>query len=302
MSPQPDNISLTGITGETVVVVAGKSQSKDIILRFLRNKAAVVGILIALVLVLCALFPSFFTSYDPIKQDIGVRLLPPNSAHIFGTDEFGRDVYARVVYGCRISMMIGLISVAISCFFGVIIGAISGFYSGRIDNILMRGIDIIMAIPNTLLGISIVAALGPSVTNLIIAISIGSIASYARVTRVSVLSVKDTEFIEAAYATGANDFRIIWKYILPNCLAPIIVQATMNIAIAIMTATGLSFLGLGVPAPTPEWGTMASSARTYIRDFWWLVTFPGLAIMAAAFSFNLFGDGLRDALDPKLKR
>ena len=166
----------------------------------------------------------------------------------------------------------------------------------------MRFIDILMAIPNTLLGISIVAALGPSIRNLIIAIAIGSISAYARITRVSVLSVKDTEYVEAAYATGASDARIIWKYVLPNCLAPIIVQATMSIATAIMTATGLSFLGLGVPAPTPEWGSMASSARSFFRDYWWLVTFPGLAIMASAFAFNLAGDGLRDALDPKLKR
>ena len=165
----------------------------------------------------------------------------------------------------------------------------------------MRFIDILMAIPNTLLGISIVAALGNSIPNLIIALSIGSIAGYARVVRVSVLSTKGTEYVEAAYATGASDARIIFKYILPNCLAPIIVQATMSVATTIMTATGLSFLGLGVPAPTPEWGAMASSSRAYIRDYWWLVTFPGLAIMLTAFSFNLFGDGLRDALDPKLK-
>ena len=165
----------------------------------------------------------------------------------------------------------------------------------------MRFIDILMAIPNTLLGISIVAALGNSIPNLIIALSIGSIAGYARVVRVSVLSTKGMEYVEAAYATGASDARIIFKYILPNCLAPIIVQATMSVATTIMTATGLSFLGLGVPAPTPEWGAMASSSRAYIRDYWWLVTFPGIAIMITAFSFNLFGDGLRDALDPKLK-
>ncbi len=287
---------------DNYVVVAGRGQWKEVVLRFLCNKAAVFGMVIVLILIVCSLFPSLFTSYDPIKQNLAERLLPPSGDHWFGTDEFGRDIFARVVYGCRTSMSIGIISVTISCIIGVIIGAVSGFYSGVVDNLLMRLIDVLMAIPNTLLGISIVAALGPSVTNLIIAISIGSISSYARVTRVSVLSVKDTEFVEAAYATGASDKRIIWKYIIPNCMAPIIVQATMSIATAIMTATGLSFLGLGVPAPTPEWGAMASSARTYIRDYWWLVTFPGLAIMAAAFSFNLFGDGLRDALDPKLKR
>jgi peptide/nickel transport system permease protein len=283
------------------VSVGGHGQGKDIIKRFMRNRAAVFGLAVALLLIFCVLFPQVFTKYDPIKQNYRETFMAPGPGHIFGTDEFGRDIFARVIYGCRTSMEIGLIAVVISCVIGVVIGAISGFYSGITDNLLMRFIDILMAIPNTLLGISIVAALGNSIPNLIIAIAIGSISGYARVTRVSVLCTKNMEYVEAAYATGASDFRIIFKYILPNCLAPIIVQATMSIATAIMTATGLSFLGLGVPAPTPEWGAMASSARAYIRDCWWLVTFPGLAIMTAAFSFNLFGDGLRDALDPKLK-
>ena len=282
--------------------IARKSQSKEIAVRFLHNGAAVVGLIIALVLIFCALFPQAITSYDPIEMNFAESYLPPSSTHLFGTDDYGRDIFTRVVYGCRYSLAIGLISVAVSCAIGVFLGSIAGFYGGVMDNILMRFIDILMAIPNTLLGISIVAALGPSLTNLIIAITIGSISGYARITRVAILSVKDMEYVEAAYATGASDARIIWKYILPNCLAPIIVQATMSIATAIMTSTGLSFLGLGVPAPTPEWGTMASDARSLFRDYPWLVAFPGLAIMSAAFSFNLFGDGLRDALDPKLKR
>jgi peptide/nickel transport system permease protein len=286
---------------EKAVSITKRSQNKEIIIRFLRNKAAVLGLIIVVVLIFCMLFPTALTSYDPIKQNFSERFVPPNREHLFGTDEFGRDIFTRVVYGCRTSLRIGLISVGISCIIGVLIGSIAGFYGGVIDSIFMRCIDVLMAIPNTLLGISIVAALGQSITNLIIAISIGSISGYARITRVSVLTVKDLEYVEAARATGSSNARIIIKYILPNCLAPIIVHATMSIAVAIMTATGLSFLGLGVPAPTPEWGSMASSARAYIRDYWWLVTFPGLAIMASAFSFNLFGDGLRDALDPKLK-
>lgn len=249
-----------------------------------------------------SVFPYVYSlSCIPIEQDLRNRFAAPSSEHYFGTDEYGRDIFARVIYGCRTSMEIGLLSVAASCIIGVIIGAVAGFYGGITDNLFMRFIDILMAIPNTLLGISIVAALGNSIPNLIIALSIGSIAGYARVVRVSVLSTKGMEYVEAAYATGASDARIIFKYILPNCLAPIIVQATMSVATTIMTATGLSFLGLGVPAPTPEWGAMASSSRAYIRDYWWLVTFPGIAIMITAFSFNLFGDGLRDALDPKLK-
>lgn len=298
MKPRKQN----NASADDAVMVAKRGQSREIIGRFLQNKAAVCGLVIAAILIFCALFPQLLTSYDPLKQDLSVTFQPPSAEHWFGTDDQGRDIFARVVYGCRYSLSIGLISVVISCVIGVFLGAASGYYSGTVDNVIMRFIDILMAIPNTLLGISIVAALGPSIRNLIIAIAIGSISAYARITRVSVLSVKDTEYVEAAYATGASDARIIWKYVLPNCLAPIIVQATMSIATAIMTATGLSFLGLGVPAPTPEWGSMASSARSFFRDYWWLVTFPGLAIMASAFAFNLAGDGLRDALDPKLKR
>ena len=298
MKPRKQN----NASADDAVMVAKRGQSREIIGRFLQNKAAVCGLVIAAILIFCALFPQLLTSYDPLKQDLSVTFQPPSAEHWFGTDDQGRDIFARVVYGCRYSLSIGLISVVISGVIGVFLGAVSGYYSGTVDNVIMRFIDILMAIPNTLLGISIVAALGPSIRNLIIAIAIGSISAYARITRVSVLSVKDTEYVEAAYATGASDARIIWKYVLPNCLAPIIVQATMSIATAIMTATGLSFLGLGVPAPTPEWGSMASSARSFFRDYWWLVTFPGLAIMASAFAFNLAGDGLRDALDPKLKR
>ena len=298
MKPRKQN----NASADDAVMVAKRGQSREIIGRFLQNKAAVCGLVIAAILIFCALFPQLLTSYDPLKQDLSVTFQPPSAEHWFGTDDQGRDIFARVVYGCRYSLSIGLISVVISCVIGVFLGAVSGYYSGTVDNVIMRFIDILMAIPNTLLGISIVAALGPSIRNLIIAIAIGSISAYARITRVSVLSVKATEYVEAAYATGASDARIIWKYVLPNCLAPIIVQATMSIATAIMTATGLSFLGLGVPAPTPEWGSMASSARSFFRDYWWLVTFPGLAIMASAFAFNLAGDGLRDALDPKLKR
>lgn len=283
------------------IVIKKRSKSGEIISRFLRNKAAVLGLIIIALLIFCALFPQAVTPYDPIKQSLAQRFIAPNSEHYFGTDEFGRDVFSRVVYGCQTSLKIGLISMCISCLIGTIIGCTAGFYGGIVNNILMRGVDILMAVPVVLLGMSIVAALGQSIFNLILAIAIGSIAPYARLICVSVLSVKEQEYIEAARATGASDIRIIMKYIIPNCMAPIIVQATMSIATSILSATALSFLGLGVPAPTPEWGSMASAARTYIRDYWWLATYPGLAIMASVFAFNLFGDGLRDALDPKLK-
>lgn len=284
-----------------VVSIGKSSQAKEIISRFMRNKTAVLGLVIAALLIFAAIFPQVLTPYDPLEQNYSETFLPPSSEHPFGTDEFGRDVFARVVYGSRISLKIGLISVSISCIIGTILGSIAGYYGNILDDILMRAIDIIMAIPNTMLGISIMAALGQSVNNLIFALSIGTIPVFARLVRVSIQSVKGQEYVEAAIATGASDLRIILKYILPNCMAPIIVQFTMGIATSILNATGLSFLGLGVPAPTPEWGAMASSARGFIRDYWWMITFPGLAIMATAFSFNTLGDGLRDTLDPKLK-
>lgn len=283
------------------ITIKKKSQAREIITRFLRNRTALLGLIIIVLMVFCALFPQIITHYDPIEQSLREQFIAPNSTHLFGTDEFGRDVFTRVVYGCRTSLLIGVTAVAISGVIGIILGCISGFYGGIADNLMMRGIDILMAVPIILLGMSIAAAFGQSVLNLTIAIAMASIAPYARLVRVSVLSVKEKEYVEAARATGANDLRIIMKYILPNCMAPIIVHATMNIASAILSATALSFLGLGVPAPTPEWGSMISAARAYVRDYWWLVTFPGIAIMAAVFSFNLFGDGLRDALDPKLK-
>ena len=277
-------------------------QFGDIARRFMRNKAAVFGLIIILFLVFCAIFPQLIATHDYSKMVYSERLQAPSSSHIFGTDDSGRDIYSRVVYGCRVSLMIGLISVSIAAFVGVILGCLAGFYGSTTDNILMRIVDVLMAIPQTLLGISIVAALGASMSNLILAIGIGAIPAFARIVRSSVLTVKDQEYVEAARATGASSLRIILKYILPNCMAPLIVQVTMNIATAILTAAGLSFIGLGVPPPTPEWGSMLSSARNILRDYWYTAVFPGLAIMVTVFSFNLFGDGLRDALDPRLKQ
>lgn len=280
----------------------GNGMLKNITRRLLRNKAAILGLVTILILVFSAIFADQITQYGFDEQALRQRFLPPSFEHFFGTDELGRDIFTRIIYGSRTSLMVGAIAVTISSVTGTILGAISGYYGNRIDNIIMRFIDILLAIPNILLAISIAATLGPGIVNVMIAVGISSIPGYARLVRASVMSLRDQEFIQAAKSIGANDFRIITKHILPNCFAPIIVQATMSIAIAILSAAALSFLGLGVQPPTPEWGSMLSGGRAYIRDYWWVVTFPGLAIMVTVFAFNLFGDGLRDALDPRLKQ
>jgi peptide/nickel transport system permease protein len=278
-----------------------RGQFREILRRFAKNKAAVLGFAVILVMVICSLFPAVIAPYGYDDQQLSRRFVSPGKEYLFGTDEFGRDIFSRVVYGCRISLSIGLISVTISCLLGIILGCVAGYYGDLVDNILMRIVDIMLAIPNILLALSIVAALGTGFFNLMLAIGIGAVPGYARIVRASILSVKEQEFVEAARATGASDLRIIMQHILPNCMAPIIVQATMSIANAVLSAAALSFIGLGINPPTPEWGAMLSAGRSYIRDYWFVVTFPGLAIMITVFAFNLFGDGLRDALDPRLK-
>jgi len=227
---------------------------------------------------------------------------PPSATHLLGTDEFGRDVLSRLIFGAKISLQVGLIAVSISLLIGGTIGAISGYFGGRMDNILMRIMDIQLAIPTILLAIVISSALGPGLFNLMVAVGITSIPRFARLMRSSVLSIKGQEFIEAARAMGASHLRIILMYILPNCAAPLIVQSTLSVAAAILYTATLSFLGLGIQPPFPEWGGMLSSARPYIRNSGYLSIFPGLAIMITIVALNCIGDGLRDALDPKQKR
>ena len=237
-----------------------------------------------------------------IKQNLSQRLQAPSAAHWLGTDEFGRDIFARLVHGTRVSLQVGIIAVGISIVIGGILGAIAGYYGGKLDNIIMRIMDIFLAVPSILLAIAIVSALGPSILNLMLAISISSVPSYARIVRASVLSIRDQEFIEAAKAIGASNTRIIFRHIIPNSLAPVIVQATLGVASAILSTAGLSFIGLGIQPPAPEWGSMLSGGRQYLRYAWWVTTFPGVAIMITILSLNLLGDGLRDALDPRLKQ
>lgn len=271
--------------------------------RLKRNKMAIAGLIILLVLILLAIFADFIADYEgvAIKQDTSIRLQGPSVEHWFGTDNFGRDIFARVVHGARISLSVGIIAVSGALVIGGFLGAIAGYYGGNLDNIIMRIMDIFLAIPSILLAIAIVSALGSSLVNLMVAVGISSIPSYARIVRSSVITVKDEEFIEAARAVGANDGRIILRHIIPNSLAPIIVQATLGVAGAILSAAGLSFLGLGMPRPRPEWGSMLSDGRDYMRQAPHIVMFPGIAIMITILSLNLLGDGLRDALDPRLR-
>lgn len=281
-----------------------RSQWVEVWRRLKRNKMAVLGLVILIILVLLALFADVIANYDEvvIKQNLAHRLQGPSAAHWLGTDEFGRDIFARLIHGTRVSLQVGIVAVGISIVIGGILGAVAGYYGGKLDNTIMRIMDIFLAVPSILLAIAIVSALGPSIINLMLAISISSVPSYARIVRASVLSIRDQEFIEAAKAIGASNTRIIFRHIIPNSLAPVIVQATLGVASAILSTAGLSFIGLGIQPPAPEWGSMLSGGRQYLRYAWWVTTFPGVAIMITILSLNLLGDGLRDALDPRLKQ
>ena len=271
--------------------------------RLLKNKGAMFGLVFMVGLVLMAIFADFLYDYDTqvIAQNIQDRLIHPCMAHPFGTDEFGRDLLARIVHGSRMSLVVSFTSVAISLAVGGVLGTISGYFGGMIDDIIMRITDILLAIPMTLFAIVIVAALGPNTQNLALALAASSIPIFARLVRGSVITVRDVEYVEAARAIGANHFTIITKHILPNCMAPIIVQVTLRIATAIYNTAALSFLGMGVQAPAPEWGGLLAAGRSLIRDHSYLSVIPGLAIMLTVLALNLLGDGLRDALDPRLK-
>ncbi len=277
--------------------------------RFKKNKLALTGMIVILTLVVIALstmvidFVTDKAIYNDyvIKQNLRMRLQGPSREHIFGLDEFGRDIFMRMIWAVRYSLFMGTIAIALSTILGGLLGAVAGYYGKISDNIIMRFMDVLLAIPSMLLATAIVAALGTSLTNVLIAIAISYVPTYARTVRASVLTIKDQEFIEAARAMGASDVRIIFKYILPNSMAPLIVQATLGVAGAILSIAGLSFLGLGIQPPTPEWGSMLSSARAYIREGWHITVIPGLGIMITILSLNVMGDGLRDALDPRLK-
>ncbi|MBF4692190.1 ABC transporter permease [Fusibacter sp. Q10-2] len=271
-------------------------------MRFKKNRLALVGMFIVGLLLLMAVLAPVVAPYKFDLQDLLSTSQKPSLKHLFGTDNLGRDIFSRIVYGSRISLFVGFVAAAIGTLVGGALGSIAGYYGDKIDTIIMRAIDIMMAIPAMVLAIAICAALGPGLLNTMIAVGISTVPRYARVVRGAVLTVKEQEFIEASRACGGNDFHIILKHITPNCLAPIIVQASLGVADAILAAASMSFIGLGIQPPVPEWGAMLSAGRGYIRDNPHMVLFPGLAIMMTIYGLNLLGDGLRDALDPKLKR
>lgn len=276
--------------------------------RFKKNKVALaslifLGILLVIsvgTLVIDLVTKEAFYDAHVINQDLLAKLKAPSLAHPLGQDEFGRDVLFRILWGARYSLFLGITTVIVAALFGTILGALAGFYE-KADNVIMRCMDVLLAIPSTVLAICLVGALGPSLTNIVLAVAISYIPTFARVVRSSVLSIKEQEFIEASRSYGSGDGRIIFKYILPNALTPLIVQSTLSVASAILMIASLSFMGLGIQPPTPEWGAMLSNARIYMRDALHITLVPGVAIMLTILSLNLVGDGLRDALDPKLK-
>lgn len=279
-----------------------KSLWMDAWKRLTKNRMAMLGLIIILIFVFVAIFAKNVAPYSYDEQHLDKIFQFPNREFLLGTDQNGRDILSRIIYGARISLQVGFISVAISAAVGGFLGSVAGYYGDKIDNVIMRFMDVLMAIPNVLLAIVIATTLGPGLKNLMIAVGISSVPSFARIIRASVLSIKEQEFVESARLVGCSDARIIFRHLIPNVLAPIIVQVTLSMGLSILSASTLSFLGLGIQPPIPEWGAMLSSGRMYIKDYWHLVTFPGIAIAIVILALNLLGDGLRDALDPRMKK
>ncbi|WP_019646727.1 ABC transporter permease subunit [Novispirillum itersonii] len=274
---------------------------------FSENKGAVMGLFAIIVIVLAAVLADVVAPYAPDEQIRTALLVPPfwaggTGGYIFGTDDVGRDIFSRIVHGARLSLFVGLLVVTISLAAGIFLGLLAGFFRGWVDVAIMRAMDIMLAIPSLLLAIAIVAILGPSLTNAILAIAIVILPHYVRLTRAAVITEAGKDYVMASRVAGASKMRLMFDTILPNCWAPLIVQATLGFSTAILDAAALGFLGLGAQPPTPEWGSMLADALQFVQRAWWVVTFPGLAILVTVLAFNLMGDGLRDALDPKMKR
>ncbi len=270
--------------------------------RLARGKGAITGLIILIVMVGIAVFAPLLAPDDPIQINPQHGLFSPGIPYLFGTDQLGRDILSRVLFGARLSLIVGLISVGIAASIGIVVGLIAGYYGGWIENVLMRIIDVMLAFPGILLALAIVSVLGASLTNLMISVGVAAIPTYARLTRGSVLTTKENLYIDAARVIGVPDHRIIARHIMPNVVAPLIVAATLGVGAAILSAAALSFLGLGSQPPTPEWGRMLSEGRRYLSSAWWISTFPGFAIMLTVLAINMIGDGLRDTLDPRLRQ
>ena len=269
--------------------------------RLVRNKAAVFGLVVIAIFVLLAVFAGVLTKYEYADQDYSVILQPPSAEHLMGTDNFGRDIFTRILYGARVSLPIGILCVISSLVVGGFLGVVSGYCGGIVESVIMRLSDVFQSIPPMLLAIAILAALGNGVVNLIIANTIATLPLFIRISRAAIYTVKENEFIEASRAIGAKSFRLMFVHMLPNALGPIIVTATFGVAASILCVSALSYLGLGIAPPTAEWGAMLSDAKDYITKAPYFIIFPGVMIMISVFSINLFGDGLRDALDPRMK-
>jgi len=275
---------------------------------FSANRGAVIGLATIVVLLLIALFAPWIAPHAPNETNSAVFLLPPawqqggSASYLLGTDAIGRDILSRLMHGARLSLSIGVAVVAISVAVGVVLGLIAGFFRGVLEIAIMRLMDIVLTMPSLLMAIVIVAILGPGLINAMIAVAIVVLPHYVRITRAAVIAEISRDYVTAARVSGAGTLRLMFREVLPNCAAPLIVQASLGISTAILDAAALGFLGLGAQPPSPEWGTMLADAREFVLRAWWVVTFPGLAILAAVLAFNLLGDGLRDALDPKLKR
>lgn len=269
--------------------------------RLVTHSSFVVGALIVAGIIAAAVFAPVLAPYSPIDQSFRDQLLQPSRAHLFGTDEFGRDIFSRVVYGARIALIVGVIADGIAALLGIVLGVLSGYFGRRVDAVLMRTVDLLLAFPYLLLAMIVVTILGPSLINAMIAIGIVYTPQFARVVRGAVLQVKEEDFVEAARAVGAGPGRILRRHVLPNIVSPIIVMATLTVGFMIVETAGLSFLGLGASPPTPEWGSMLATGRSFMLTAPWIATFPGVAILVTVIGFNLIGDGLRDLLDPRLR-
>jgi len=291
----------TSLESKTPASTKRKSTAVQVLQHLAGSSGGRLGGGIILLLVVCALFAPLVTPYDPIKMSPQDALSPPSLKHLAGTDRFGRDIMTRIIYGSRISLKVGFAGVSIAVVVGGMLGLLAGYYSGWVDGVICYFTNILLALPGILLALVVVAALGPGIFNVMIAVGISSIPNYIRVVRGRTLSIKEQEFVDAARVTGSSDARIIFRHILPNLFSAIVVLASMGFATAVLVGAAISFLGLGAQPPTPEWGIMVTDGRTMLRQAWWLSTMPGLAIMVTALAFNLLGDSLRDALDPRVR-